>query len=188
MPDKHNTVTIGVLADTHIPDRSKALPQNILSRLKELNIDRIFHAGDASCWKVIRALEVIAPVTIVQGNRDWFFGMDTPRHITLSINGIRITLTHGHRSMIHYLYDKWIYILRGYAFERYYQHLSQDFPDSDVIVFGHTHYQAVHWVDGKLYFNPGAAYPCKHNHFNPQFGVLRITPDGKICTESHNLY
>lgn len=167
---EHGGVTIGVLADTHIPDRMKALPQGILSKLKEAGVNRIFHAGDASCYRVLQVLEVVAPVTIVQGNRDWFFGMHSPHHVTLSVNGIRITLAHGHRSMLHYIYDKWVYLLRGYDFERYTQHLPQDYPDSDVIIFGHTHYQAVHWVDGRLFFNPGAAYPCWHNHFNPQLG------------------
>jgi len=160
MPDKHGIVTIGVLADTHIPDRAKVLPQEMLSRLEESKVDRIFHAGDASCWRVVRALEAIAPVTIVQGIRDWFFGMHTPRHITLGINGIRITLAHGHRSMLHYLYDKWSYLRRGYAFERYYQHLSQDYPDSDIIVFGHTHYQAVHWLTGDCTLTPAPPIPA----------------------------
>jgi predicted phosphodiesterase len=107
----------------------------------------------------VHKLEEIAPVTVVQGNRDWLFGMSFPRHISLITHGVRITLTHGHRSMLQYLFDKWAYIRIGYRFERYYRQLSADYPNSDVIIFGHTHFQTATWVNGQLFFNPGAAYP-----------------------------
>jgi predicted phosphodiesterase len=130
-------------------------------------------------------LEEIAPVIVVQGNRDWLFGMSFPLHVNLTINSVRTTLTHGHRSMLQYLFDKWSYIRIGYRFERYYRHLSADYPNSDVIIFGHTHYQTATWVNGQLFFNPGAAYPCQHNHNQPQFGILSITPGGIIRTECY---
>jgi uncharacterized protein len=186
MPVSPETITFGVIADTHIPDRARRLPDRLLEILQAAHINAILHAGDASSWKVIHELETIAPVTIVQGNRDWLMGMQTPRHKTLVANNIRITLAHGHRSMLHYLVDKWSYIKHGYIFERYYQLLSQDHPNADVIVFGHTHHQTAKWIKGQLFFNPGAAYPCKYNNFNPQYGILSITPDGKIRTECHN--
>jgi len=180
-------VTFGVLADTHIPDRAKSLPSGMLAKFEEAQVSQILHAGDSSNWKAVRTLEAIAPVKIVQGNRDWILGMKTPKTISLSINGIHITLTHGHRTMRHYLVDKWAYITRGYVFERYYAHLVEDYPNSDVIIFGHTHYQTVKWINGKLFFNPGAAYPCRHNNFGPEFGIISVTPDGIIRTESYRL-
>ena len=187
MSAEPDVVKLGILADTHIPDRAKELPAGILTKFKEAGVSQILHAGDASSWKVVHKLEAIAPVVIVQGNRDWILGMKTPHEVTQSIYNVRITLTHGHRTMIHYLKDKWAYITRGYSFNRYYQHLLEDYPNSDVIIFGHTHYQTVKWIDGKLFFNPGAAYSCKHNHFAPEFGILTITSDGVIRTECHRL-
>jgi putative phosphoesterase len=187
MPSDSESITLGILADTHIPDRARRLPPGILAKFKEAHVSQILHAGDASNWKAVRNLESIAPVTVVQGNRDWILGMKTPRDISQVINGIRITLTHGHRTMRHYLVDKWAYITRGYVFERYYTHLVADYPDSDVIIFGHTHYQAVKWINGKLFFNPGAAYPCKHNDFSPEFGIISITGDGILRTECYRL-
>ena len=174
-----------MISDTHVPDRVKSLPDSILSALKKMPIDGILHAGDAANWKAVRQLEEIAPVKIVQGNRDWLLGMPFPRHISFSIYDVNITLAHGHRTMGHYLVDKWVTIKEGYRFERYYQHLAQDFPQADVILFGHTHHQTVQWVDGQLFFNPGAAYPCKYNHYRPQFGVISITPEGVIRTECY---
>ena len=125
-------------------------------------MDGILHAGDVSSWQVIETLEKIAPVTVVQGNRDWFFGMKLPRSATLHANGIEITLAHGHRTMFHYMVDKWAYFTHGYLFKRYYDHLAVDFPTADVIIFGHTHHQTSLWVENRLFFNPGASYPCPH--------------------------
>jgi uncharacterized protein len=185
MLDNSKTTTFGVIADTHIPDRAKHLPSTVLRAFERAQVDQILHAGDAANWKAVHRLAEIAPVTVVQGNRDWLFGMSFPRHISLITHNVCITLTHGHRSMLQYLFDKWAYIRIGYRFERYYQHLSKDYPDSDVIIFGHTHFQTATWVNGQLFFNPGAAYPCRHNHDRPQFGILSITPGGIIRTECY---
>ncbi|MFW5713354.1 MAG: metallophosphoesterase family protein [Brevefilum sp.] len=182
MPDKFNNTILGVIADTHIPDRAWKLPSGLLDRLKAEGVDQILHAGDASNWKVIRTLEKVAPVTVVQGNRDWFLGMHSTKQATLDVNSIKISIAHGHRSMGHYLVDKWAYLREGYRFQRYHDHLSTDFPDSDIIIFGHTHNQTATWVGGQLFFNPGAAYPCKYNHYIPQFGVISITPQGFVRT------
>lgn len=181
------SVTFGVIADTHIPDRASRLHPGLIEGLQAAQVDRILHAGDASSWKVVRQLEQIAPVTIVQGNRDWMLLMHNPRHKTFTVNDVQITLAHGHRSMLHYLVDKWDYIREGYNFSRYYAHLSKDFPNSDVILFGHTHHQTVKWIDQQLLFNPGAAYPCYYNAYKPQFGILRLTPGGDIQTECHQV-
>jgi hypothetical protein len=182
LPAKSKPLTYGVISDTHIPDRVKTLPAEILDRLHQARIDMILHAGDAASLKAVRELEKIAPVRIVQGNRDWLLRLPFPRQISFSAFGVRITLTHGHRSMGHYLLDKWAALRDGYRFERYQQPLAQDFPHADVIIFGHTHHQTVQWVNGKLYFNPGAAYPCKYNHYHAQYGILSITPAGEIRT------
>lgn len=185
MPGKAKPLTFGVVSDTHIPDRAKHLPASVLQGLADARVDRILHAGDAATAKPVRILEEIAPVTIVQGNRDWLLGKHFPRHVHLTAHGIRILLCHGHRSMGHYLFDKYLTLRDGYRFERYHQHLAQDYPAADVIIFGHTHHQTVRWVNGQVFFNPGAAYPCKYNHYRPQFGILSITPAGTIRTECH---
>lgn len=187
MPAQAETISFGIIADTHIPDRARNLPEGLLDAMQDAHVDRILHAGDASSWTVIHDLECVAPVTFVQGNRDWLYHVRTPRHACLTVNGVHITLAHGHRTMLHYLVDKWAYIRNGYRFKRYFHHLSQDYPDADVIVFGHTHHQTAKWVGEQLFFNPGAAYPCRYNNFIPQFGIMSITPNGDIRTECHNL-
>jgi hypothetical protein len=178
--DDSKPIRFGVVSDTHIPDRARSLPENVLNGLRNANVDLIFHAGDVSCLKVIHTLEKIAPVKTVQGNRDWFLGLSFPKQISLSYFGINLVLTHGHRSVINYLFDKWAILREGYQFSRYQKLLAQDFPLSDIIIFGHTHRQEIRWVEGQLFFNPGAAYPCKYNQYHPQFGILAINPNGEI--------
>jgi len=175
-------ITFGIISDTHIPDRVRHLSEKVLEGLQSARVDIILHAGDAASVKAIHELEEIAPVRVVQGNRDWLLGLKFPHYLTFSAFGVRITVAHGHRTMLHYLFDKWATLQQGYRFERYYQHLAQDYPHADVIIFGHTHHQTVQWVKGQLFFNPGAAYPCKYNHYHPQYGVLGITPAGTIRT------
>ena len=185
MPSKPESFTFGVTTDTHIPDRVKHLPETILRTLERTQIDQILHAGDAANWKVFRQLEQIAPVIIVQGNRDGLLGMPFPRHFTFTAHSLKITPNHGHRSMLNYLIDKWAYSRKGYQFERDYQHLTHDFPDANMIIIGHTHHQLAKWINDQLFFNPGAAYPCEYNHYRPEFGILSVTPEGCIRTEHH---
>jgi len=183
MEAESKTLTFGVIADTHIPDRVKSLPAQLIPRLQAAKVDRILHAGDACNWRVVRTLERVAPVTIIQGNRDWLLGMRTPREITMSANGVRLTLAHGHHSLFFYFFDKVFHLRKSYNLEHYYQRLLKHYPNSDVIVFGHTHWQIAKWVKGQLLFNPGAAYPCKRNHYKPRFGILSISPEGNIRTQ-----
>ncbi|EGL83809.1 hypothetical protein CathTA2_0625 [Caldalkalibacillus thermarum TA2.A1] len=59
---------IGVLSDTHVPKRAKALPAALLEGLKGL--DFIIHAGDWQSLEVYDLLSRIAPVDGVAGNVD----------------------------------------------------------------------------------------------------------------------
>lgn len=183
MSSNRATLTFGVVADTHLPDRVKRLPDFILHTLEHAQVDRILHAGDACNWNAIRTLEQIAPVSVVLGNRDWFFGMPFPGSLTLTAHNVNITLTHGHRTMFNYLVDKGQYLYQGYRFRRYYRHLVRDFPNADVIIFGHTHRPIAQTIEGCYFFNPGAAYPCRYNQYRPEMGILSITEDGCIHTQ-----
>ena len=183
MLDEGKKVTFGVVADTHVPDRVKNLPAQMLATFRDLEPDGILHAGDACNKWVVQTLEEIAPVTIVQGNRDFFFGLRSPINERIDVNGLKIVIAHGHRSLFHYFIDKVATIRYGYRFTRYYQQLHQDFPEANIIIFGHTHHQTARWVEGQLLFNPGVAYPCKYNNFEPQYGILSITAGGLVQTQ-----
>lgn len=173
-------IILGVVADTHVPDRVAGLPEKLPQALEAQSVERILHAGDISSQRIIDQLSEIAPVYAVQGNRDWFYGLKLPTHIDLTFNGVKLTLAHGHGNIPHYIYDKMQYLLMGYTLTRYQRNLAKQHPAAQVIVFGHTHHQVDVQVDGQRFFNPGAAYPCEFNDSNPQYGILRISPHGEI--------
>ncbi len=175
--------TAGVIADTHVPDRFNQVSPEILSFLHDARVNVILHAGDISSPLVIEALKRIAPVHAVRGNRDWAFGQELPLTKELNLGGVRVGLTHGHGGFSRYIIGKMKYLRSGYDFESYRTYLLKLFPHSKVIVFGHVHHPENRWEDGRLIFNPGAAYPCPENGYHVQVGLLRIFSEGRAEAE-----
>ncbi len=176
MPDQ----TFIILADSHVPDRLATLPVGLIEAFRAIRADGIWHLGDICDLRVLRALESIAPVTAVQGNRDWLFRLDLPVSVTMQINGKTITLAHGHLSFINYWVDKFQYLFTGYQFTRYQKSLQRHFPDRDLILFGHTHDQVCRRVGKTLFLNPGSIIPCFTNDGHPQYAVLTIDDVGNM--------
>ena len=54
--------TLGVIADTHVPDRRPDLDPQILPIFLQAKVQTILHAGDVSSQKVLDQLSQIAPV------------------------------------------------------------------------------------------------------------------------------
>jgi predicted phosphodiesterase len=185
--------TIGVIADTHIPDRLRKLPDGLLPGLTAARVSLILHAGDIISPLVLDLLGEVAPVIAVKGNRDW--ALKLPLIHTLDLYGVKVGLTHGHGGLIPYLLDKIRHIRHGYQFERYQDHLLATFtPQSitaapcpggnlsrlKVIVYGHTHVPELRWENDILFFNPGAAIACLQNGFKPRYGLLRFYEGGRV--------
>jgi len=171
---------VGVVSDTHVPDRAATLHPGLVAALAAEDVDLIFHLGDISLPSVVRTLEEIAPVYAVRGNRDLFYGRTLPRALRLELNGIKTTLLHGQGGVADYAIDKWFYIRQGYAFERYEKVLLKLAPQARVIVFGHTHCPEVRWKQDRLFFNPGAAANPGTKKLNPTFGVLWYHSEGCV--------
>jgi len=168
----HDPFVIGVLSDTHIPDRVRHLHPALLNLLREQRVDLILHGGDVSVRSVLAELESVAPVRAVAGNRDLLLLSNTPTTRLLMINCVRLVLTHGHLNPGTYWRDKFLYITRGYNFERYQKRLVRAFPEADVILFGHTHHAENRWIGKTLFFNPGSV---SHGDFidpQPKYGLL----------------
>ncbi|MEX2161749.1 MAG: YfcE family phosphodiesterase [Anaerolineales bacterium] len=150
--------TLGLIADTHVPDRSPRLHPQALSIFERARVSAILHAGDIAVPRVLAELETVAPVLAVRGNRDWFGFHDLPYHRRLTVAGARIGLTHGHGSWAAYLRDKVRFLLRGpQSFDYFMQRAISLMPDVDVLVFGHNHEPMVKEVAGVLVVNPGSA-------------------------------
>jgi len=165
--------TVGVLADTHIPDRKKKLHPQVIPAFKTAGVDMILHAGDICLPSVIHELEKVAPVYAVRGNRDLIYGRIKPKEV-LEIAGICVLLIHGHGNLFQYASQKIKYQLHGYQLEHYLPGLLKVLPSAGVIVFGHTHHPICLEYDGRLIFNPGSAGLGWMDEIPPSVGLLRF--------------
>jgi putative phosphoesterase len=177
-------ITLGVLADTHIPDRVPELNPKVIQNFRQADVTAILHAGDVTVPRVLAELEQLAPVHAVGGNRDIFYLRDLPLQLQLNINGVSIGMAHGHGTFSRYMVDKLHTVIRGRLVERYLTRMLQTFPDVDVIVFGHLHEPINFHLDGKLLFNPGStSFPWPRGS-PATFGFLHLEqgkePQGEI--------
>lgn len=130
-------VRIGVLSDTHIPERARLLPPAVRAHLAQ--VDRIFHAGDIVQPSVLEELGTIAPVTAVRGNMDSVeTGLPVKRELTFA--GVTIGLIHG-----------WGGPKTGIR-----GRIRREFKNPRLIVYGHTHEPFWGEEDGVWFLNPGS--------------------------------
>jgi uncharacterized protein len=165
--------TIGVIADTHVPQRLNQLPPGIFTALR--GVDLILHAGDLTSLKVLHQLAEIAPVQAVVGNAD-LFHTGLPLTRLIEVEGKQIGLVHGHGDFRQYLRAK---VRELFVFnEEYYLNLVRhSFGQVDAIVFGHTHRFHHSIRSGAMLFNPGPIAPRYYNTPGPQIGKLHVSHD-----------
>ena len=147
--------------------------------------DRIFHAGDVCKPEAIDRLSQIAPTDAVQGNRDWFMGYRLPLECHHQINGVKITLAHGHISIWQWFLNYVVLFLFGTmsGHRKFQAKLAKKYPDADVIVYGHIHVRHDEVMDGIRFLNPGVSYPERRNQFKSQYAVLTISSEGEVRAE-----
>lgn len=169
-------ITLGLIADTHVPDRKRGLDARILPAFQQDGVSAILHAGDISTPDLLAQLSQVAPVHAVRGNTDWFGFRDLPTHRTLEYAGLRIGLAHGHINWPNYVRDKLAYLLYGpRSFDYFTQRILAFFPDVDVIVFGHTHEPFMRRFGKTLVVNPGSACCQVLQGKDPSYGLLHIS-------------
>jgi putative phosphoesterase len=158
-------LTIGLLADTHIPHRLARLPEATIDALA--GVDLILHAGDVDDPAALEPLRAIAPVHAVRGNfhvtdlSDG--GASLPAVVELELAGRSVVLVHGHRHGLIGFLLKGLHVLAvclqlvdsGSLNRRTARRLARLYPAADVIVFGHSHRAHVERIGGTLLVNPG---------------------------------
>ena len=178
--------SLGVLADTHIPDRVPQLDPRVIEIFRQAKVQAILHAGDVSVERVLEELRQVAPVYAVQGNRDIFYLRQLPMQIELNFEGVSIGMAHGHGSFSRYMVDKIHRAIRGRLVAIYLARMLQAFPDADVIVFGHLHVPCNFLLKGKLLFNPGSTSYTWPRGDPATVGLLHLGeangPRGEIIT------
>ncbi|MEJ2598977.1 MAG: metallophosphoesterase family protein [Anaerolineales bacterium] len=176
-------ITLGLIADTHIPDRRSSLHPQILATFKAAGVAAILHAGDICTPRVLERLGAVAPVYAVRGNRDWVLMRHLPATRLLEFGGVRVGLAHGHGRWRNYFLDRVNYMLNGFELERYTPRLLQAFADARVIVFGHIHRRLIQWSGGQLLINPGSPHVSEEPDRRGTLGLLHIGEDGAVNAE-----
>ena len=171
---ERQTIQALIVSDTH---GSLRLLYTALKRLPD--VDLILHLGDhAASYQELKTVTDL-PVIAVAGNCDGRDGKDLPDTLRLTLAGMRLFLTHGHRFRVKHDLSELIAVATNPPVE------------SDLILFGHTH----RYLDSTLttesgrpvrLLNPGSA--CL-SPFNPhptcallgidagRAKITRFTPD-----------
>jgi putative phosphoesterase len=151
-------VKIGVIADTHIPDRAKEIPQRILEEFKKAEL--IIHAGDLVDLSVLDKLKSICGnVKAVWGNMDPNeVRKNLPEKDIIEVGNYRIGLMHGYGPP-HMLID-----FLASAFKN---------DNVDLIIFGHSHRGLNEKKGDILFFNPGSPTDKIFSPYN-SYGIIEL--------------
>ena len=150
--------TLLLIADTHIPGRARALPDAVLAAADAA--DLIVHAGDWVAASVLDELERHGEVLGVYGNND---GGDLrarlPEVARRRVEDVRLAVVHE----------------TGASTGRE-KRMDAAYPDTDVLVFGHSH---IPWDTttpaGLRLLNPGSPTDRRRQ---PHKTFLTLTIDG----------
>jgi uncharacterized protein len=174
---------IGLISDTHIPEARHALWTEVLHAFEGL--DLILHGGDLHELSVLEALADLAPVYVARGNgEDGSAGRPiTPDHPKLrpswllELGGVRVGLTHDlpvPERPPDLTVERWCERRFGTA-------------DVDVVVYGHTHVEALDVVGSTLCVNPGS--PTYPHNLQTQLGTIGLLEidEGLVTAAIHQL-
>lgn len=142
---------LGVISDTH---------GMLRPRVREVfrDVDRIVHCGDVGSPQILDQLALLAPVSVAYGNTDGFeVRARGSKVVRLEVDG-RITVAlHG---------DQFGMPTPGV--------LKGEFPDADIILFGHTHKPLIEQLGAAVtVMNPGAAGAVRCG-CRPSVGILEL--------------
>ena len=132
---------IGVISDTHIPDRADAIPKKILDDFK--HVDMVIHAGDLVDIQVLDKLKSACPeVKAVWGNMDPDdVKRKLPEKLILKIGKHKIGVMHGYGA------PKNLIEILANVFKS---------DKVDLVIFGHAHSGLNEKRGNVLFFNPGS--------------------------------
>jgi len=147
---------VGVLSDTH---GVMAQVDHALGQMGP--IDALIHAGDFYTDALALQSTLTIPVYSVAGNCD--FPSDGPDELTVTMQGHKILITHGHLYRVKFGLQRLFYQARETGVE--------------AVVFGHTHMPLNVLENGILFFNPGSTIKPQPGHATG-YGILNIDKRG----------
>lgn len=149
---------IGVIADTHIPDRAKEIPKIILEEFKR--VDMVVHAGDLVDLGVLDKLRsACSQVKAVRGNMDpEAVRNKLPEKEIFKIGNYRFGVMHGYGA------PSSLIGLLDSIFKN---------DNVDVIIYGHSHHGTSEKRGNTLFFNPGSPTDKIFSPYN-SYGIIEI--------------
>lgn len=152
---------VGLISDTHIPSRAKAIPNEVFKIFNGVSL--ILHAGDLTQISVIDELQQLAPVVAVSGNMD----RGEVRERLPKMNSVRV-------------YDWKIGVIHDpgiFSGTRRMKTIAKQ-NNLDALVFGHTHRPSIRQAGEALFVNPGSpTNPLPPFITKPTVAMLKITKE-----------
>jgi putative phosphoesterase len=158
-------VRIALIADTHMPRGTRALPARCIDLLS--SSDLVVHAGDWSTREVVEQIRALGPpVHGVVGNVDSAeVRAELPAETVLQVAGVALAVTHDAGPRVGRL-----------------ARMRRRFPAADAVVFGHSHIPLHEWDEnGFQIFNPGSPTERRRSPAHTM-GLARIR-DGAVAFE-----
>jgi putative phosphoesterase len=158
-----------LLADTHLPKRAKALPEEVWRAVDAA--DGVVHAGDWVDEATLDALAARTPLLLAcAGNNDGpRLSSRLPQVARAELDGVRLGVVHE----------------TGDAKGRE-ARMDARFPDLDLLVFGHSH---IPWDSttprGLRLLNPGSPTDRRRQPFRTYLTV--VLDEGRIAATLHRL-
>jgi putative phosphoesterase len=157
-------VDLLLIADTHLPKRARDLPASVWDQVAR--VDVVFHAGDWVEPALLDELEARATRLVgCWGNNDGEeLRRRLPERADVELEGVRFTVVHE----------------TGASAGRD-QRMAKLYPDTDVLVFGHSH---IPWdttaATGLRLLNPGSPTDRRRQPFCT---YLTATVDGAVLSD-----
>ncbi len=157
-----NAKKIGLISDTHVPDRAKSLPEDIKKYFKD--VDLILHAGDITTPNVLRQLGDYAECIAVRGNNGGdkrLFNPPLPRIRTVELAyGFRMRMYHGVDNFIQRVMDNMVGRIGFFpvASKMVFKRVIRHSEGMNCVLFGHCHWPFLKKYKDVIYINPGRGF------------------------------
>lgn len=120
--------------------------------------EMILHGGDINKQAILDELNELAPVRAVRGNNDREWAEYLPKSVTVDVCGLRVFMVHNKKD------------------------IPRELPETDLVIYGHSHKYEEKAIAGMRYLNPGSCGPRRF-HQEITFAMLYIGDDSGFRIE-----